>query len=93
MQGDGYAMDTKWLNIKPESKNVSEMRHDPIAFNKAMKKWHAQIMIAGKSLFIGYYDNEEAAAVDYARAVFRYKGQGALDKARERRGLFPDIQV
>eukprot|EP00985_Skeletonema_marinoi_P030622 scaffold32934_cov175-Skeletonema_marinoi.AAC.6 len=59
-------------------------KYKGVYFNKAMKKWHAQIMIAGKSLFIGYYDNDEEAAVDYARAVFKFKGQGALDKARER---------
>ena len=40
---------------------------------------------------IGYYDNEEAAAVDYARAVFKYKGQGALDKAREQDSIIIDL--
>ena len=28
----------------------------------------------GKQRLIGYYDDEEEAAVDYARAVFLYKG-------------------
>ena len=47
-------------------------------------------MIAGNQRNIGYYEkysldeNEEAAATDYARAVFKYKGQDALDKARKR---------
>eukprot|EP00577_Skeletonema_sp_RCC1716_P028353 CAMPEP_0113395796 /NCGR_PEP_ID=MMETSP0013_2-20120614/13399_1 /TAXON_ID=2843 ORGANISM="Skeletonema costatum, Strain 1716" /NCGR_SAMPLE_ID=MMETSP0013_2 /ASSEMBLY_ACC=CAM_ASM_000158 /LENGTH=64 /DNA_ID=CAMNT_0000280059 /DNA_START=60 /DNA_END=250 /DNA_ORIENTATION=- /assembly_acc=CAM_ASM_000158 len=31
--------------------------------------------------------NEEEASVDYARAVFKFKGQGALDKLSERRAL------
>eukprot|EP00984_Skeletonema_dohrnii_P020663 scaffold10143_cov119-Skeletonema_dohrnii-CCMP3373.AAC.2 len=48
-----------------------------------MNKWQAQISIEGKHRHIGYYENEEAAAADFARAVFKYKGQGALDKARE----------
>uniref|UniRef100_A0A7S2LTU9 AP2/ERF domain-containing protein n=1 Tax=Skeletonema marinoi TaxID=267567 RepID=A0A7S2LTU9_9STRA len=48
-----------------------------------MNKWQAQIRIDGMNRHIGYYDNEEEAATDYARAVFKYKGQGALDKARE----------
>eukprot|EP00984_Skeletonema_dohrnii_P017348 scaffold7875_cov71-Skeletonema_dohrnii-CCMP3373.AAC.1 len=54
-----------------------------VCFNKQMNKWQAQIYIDGKDQRIGYYENEEEAAVDYARAVFKYKGQGALDKARE----------
>ncbi|KAK1739945.1 putative AP2/ERF family transcription factor family protein [Skeletonema marinoi] len=62
-------------------------KYTGVSFDKRMNKWHAQIMIAGKSRNIGYYENEEEAAVDYARALFKYKGQGALDKARERRAL------
>eukprot|EP00985_Skeletonema_marinoi_P016761 scaffold9054_cov137-Skeletonema_marinoi.AAC.4 len=58
-------------------------KYKGVYFNKPMKKWQTQIMIAGKSQFIGYYDNDEEAAVDYARAVSKFKGQGALDKARE----------
>jgi len=27
----------------------------------------------GKRHYIGYYENEEEAAIDYARAVFKYK--------------------
>eukprot|EP00984_Skeletonema_dohrnii_P017927 scaffold8260_cov112-Skeletonema_dohrnii-CCMP3373.AAC.8 len=60
-------------------------KYTGVSFNKSKNKWTAQIRIAGKSRFIGSYDNEEEAAADYARAVFKYKGQGALDKARERR--------
>ena len=44
----------------------------------------AQIKIEGKLRHIGYYENEEEAVGDYARAVVKYKGQGALDKVRER---------
>eukprot|EP00573_Skeletonema_grethae_P003932 CAMPEP_0201700566 /NCGR_PEP_ID=MMETSP0578-20130828/29116_1 /ASSEMBLY_ACC=CAM_ASM_000663 /TAXON_ID=267565 /ORGANISM="Skeletonema grethea, Strain CCMP 1804" /LENGTH=36 /DNA_ID= /DNA_START= /DNA_END= /DNA_ORIENTATION= len=35
-------------------------------------------MIDGKRHVIGNYHNEEEAAGDYARALFKYKGQGAL---------------
>ena len=34
-----------------------------------MNKWVATIRIDGKQHFIGVYENEEEAAVDYARAV------------------------
>eukprot|EP00984_Skeletonema_dohrnii_P001455 scaffold463_cov107-Skeletonema_dohrnii-CCMP3373.AAC.5 len=62
-------------------------KYTGVSFNKASHKWNAQIMIDGKVHFIGCYDNEEEAAVDYARAVFKYKGQGALDKAREQKTI------
>eukprot|EP00984_Skeletonema_dohrnii_P030819 scaffold22636_cov63-Skeletonema_dohrnii-CCMP3373.AAC.1 len=42
-------------------------------------------MIEGKTRHVGLYENEEEAAVDYARAVVKYKGQGVLDNAREER--------
>ncbi len=53
-------------------------------------KWQAQITFHGKSHRIAYYENEEEAAIDYARAVFKYHGQEALDKARKRKssGIF-----
>ncbi|KAK1739960.1 AP2/ERF family transcription factor [Skeletonema marinoi] len=59
-------------------------KYKGVSFNKSTNKWHAKIMIEGKARFIGSYENEEEAAVDYARAAFKLKGQGALDKARER---------
>ncbi|KAK1742625.1 hypothetical protein QTG54_006222 [Skeletonema marinoi] len=42
-----------------------------VTFHKQANKWIAQIMIEGKPCWIGSYDNEEEAAVDYARAVFK----------------------
>ena len=64
-----------------------------VSFNKAMNKWKAQISTDGKQKFIGYYDNEEDAATDYARAVFKYKGQTALEKAREQSKSEPAINI
>jgi|SaaInl74LU_5_DNA_1037368.scaffolds.fasta_scaffold22582_1 hypothetical protein len=54
-------------------------------FHKQVNKWAAQITVEGKHRHIGAYENEEEAAMDFARAVLKYKGQGALDKAREQR--------
>ena len=45
-----------------------------VFFNKKSNKWQAQINLDGKQRRIGYYDDENEAAVDYARAVFKYKG-------------------
>ena len=36
-------------------------------------KGQAQVNFDGKQRTIGYYDNEDEAAVDYARAVFKQK--------------------
>ncbi|KAK1742622.1 AP2/ERF family transcription factor [Skeletonema marinoi] len=58
-------------------------KYTGVSFHKQMNKWQAQIQIEGKKRCIGFYENEEEAAVDYARAVFKYKCQGALDKAME----------
>ena len=65
--------------------NIKEgaSKYAGVYFNKKRKKWETRIVIDGKQPHIGYYENEEKAAIDYARAVFKYKGQGALDKARE----------
>ena len=51
-------------------------KYTGVSFNKTKHKWNAQIMIAGKVRLIGVYENEEEAAVDYARAVFKYKDKG-----------------
>ena len=53
-----------------------------VYFDKVRNKWKSEISIDGKKYYVGYYKNEEDAAVDYARAVFKYKGQQVLDKTR-----------
>eukprot|EP00984_Skeletonema_dohrnii_P002204 scaffold755_cov83-Skeletonema_dohrnii-CCMP3373.AAC.1 len=40
--------------------------------HKATNKWRARIMIDGKQRHVGYYDTDKEAAVDYARARFKY---------------------
>ena len=69
----------------PRSKGEGASKYTGVTFNKERNKWAAQIIIEGKNRHIGCYVNEEEAAIDYARAVFRYKGQGELDKAREQK--------
>ena len=57
-------------------------KYTGVSLSKRKNKWAAHINIDGKQHSIGYYDNEEEAAVDYARAIFKYKGQkgqGALE--------------
>eukprot|EP00986_Skeletonema_menzelii_P003882 scaffold1257_cov140-Skeletonema_menzelii.AAC.1 len=57
-------------------------KYTGVHFNKERNKWQSRITVEGKERLIGHYENEEEAAVDYARAVYKYRGQEALDKAR-----------
>ena len=59
----------------------SSSKYVGVVFNQTTKKWQAQIYIDGKNHFIGRYGNEEDAAKDYARAVFKYKA-GKDDKSK-----------
>ena len=65
---------------KYKSKNGSS-KYEGVYFNKANNKWNAQITIDGKQHYIGAYDNEEEAAVDYARAA-HMKGVEIIQKGR-----------
>jgi hypothetical protein len=49
-------------------------KYKGVTFLKQINRWQARIAIEGKHHLIGYYENEEAAAICYARAVFKYKG-------------------
>ncbi len=93
-KADGFILDLSDVPPQPpilkrEGHNIKEgaSKYVGVTFHKPVNKWHAKIKIEGKKRHIGYYsyENEEEAAVDYARAVFKYKGQEALDKARERK--------
>ena len=88
-KADGFVLDLSDVPRQqpiPKSKgHIKEgsSKYVGVTFSKAMNKWHAKIKIEGKNRHIGYYENEEEAAVDYARAVFKYRGQDVLDKLRE----------
>ena len=48
-------------------------KYTGIYYDATFSKWKAQIMVEGKVRAIGYYDEEEDAAADYARAAYKYK--------------------
>ena len=56
-------------------------KYTGVHFINPINKWQAQIWLEGKYYHIGSYEDEEQAAVDYARAVFKYKG---VDNAKEK---------
>ncbi|KAL7452340.1 hypothetical protein ACHAWC_005310 [Mediolabrus comicus] len=73
--------------IPKSSRRIKEgtSKYTGVSFDKRANKWRANIGIEGKQRFIGYYDNEEEAAVDYARAVFKYRGDGT-EEPKEKEG-------
>ena len=79
-QRDSFAIDLSGVPPQPpipkSSGRIKEgaSKYTGVFLNQQRYKWVAQIRIDGKLLLIGYYDDEEEAAVDYARAVFKYKG-------------------
>lgn len=48
-------------------------KYTGVYYEAKQMKWKAQIMVEGKVRSIGYYDNEQDAAADYARAAYKYK--------------------
>jgi len=59
------------LILKSSGKDGTS-KYQGVQFNKARDTWQATIVIDGAHHFIGYYNSEEEAAVDYARAVCKY---------------------
>lgn len=64
--------------------NEGTSKYKGVSYNKQSNKWHATITVKGKQRHIGYYDDEEEAAVDYARAVFKYTADRTEGKATNR---------
>eukprot|EP00985_Skeletonema_marinoi_P010999 scaffold5180_cov74-Skeletonema_marinoi.AAC.4 len=62
------------LPVPKSHDRVGSSRYQGVYFNKSRNKWKARIKIDGKTHSIGNYANEEEAAVDYARALFKYGG-------------------
>ena len=59
--------------LRTDNPNCS--KYTGVYYEKKQLKWKAQIMVEGKVRSIGYYDNEEDAAADYARAAYKYKAR------------------
>jgi ribosomal protein L12E/L44/L45/RPP1/RPP2 len=49
-------------------------KYTGVYFDKVRKKWKAQIKIDGTHCTLGRFNDEEAAGVAYATALFKYKG-------------------
>ena len=59
-------------NAKLSSKNTSGCKG--VSFNKTKNKWRARITIDGIEIHLGYFDNEQDAALAYDVATIFYSG-------------------
>ena len=77
---DSFIIDLSDVPPKPPILKPSDRikegasKYTGVYSDKAKKKWISKIQIDGKYRYIGCYEKEEEAAVDYARALFKYKG-------------------
>ena len=62
-------------NTRRRPVKAGSSKYTGVYYEKTAAKWKAQIMVDGIVRSIGYYENEEAAALDYARAAFKYKAK------------------
>lgn len=60
-------------NTRRRPVKAGSSKYTGVYRDKSIGKWKAQIMVHGRVRSIGYYDNEEDAAGDYAKAAFKYK--------------------
>lgn len=81
------------LRICTQKENVRNQRKYPegrtskykgVHWNKAKNKWHAQIKIRPKTIYLGLYNHEDDAAEAYNAAATKYFGEFAcLNETKE----------
>eukprot|EP00984_Skeletonema_dohrnii_P021415 scaffold10688_cov144-Skeletonema_dohrnii-CCMP3373.AAC.8 len=71
------------------SRKHGTSKYEGVSFDKGGNKWKAQIAIDGETHYIGTYANEEDAAVDHARAVFKYNSTSISMRKRKRKLFSP----
>ena len=62
-------------NSLPKKNGTS--RYKGVHFHKGDSKWHAEIRVMGKKLYLGSYDREEEAAIAYNAAALAAWGEYA----------------
>jgi len=61
------SMNKPFIKTKPSSS-----KYRGVSWSKSQKKWHVQIGLKGKHIFVGYFDNEIDAAKAYDNAARKY---------------------
>jgi hypothetical protein len=82
--GDGLNNQRSNIRLATPSQNACNQRaiqgvsrYRGVSWNKAARKWHAQIKAEGRRLHLGLFDEERAAAVAYDQAAIRHFGEFA----------------
>jgi hypothetical protein len=63
---------------KPIRFNSATSKFKGVCWKKSNKKWVSEIMCNGKTTFLGYFTNEEAAAKAYDQAALHFHGEFAV---------------
>ncbi len=67
------------LNMANSKKSVGKSsKHKGVIWNKARKKWHAQIGFNGDNIYLGLFDNEDDAGEAYVVAAIQLFGEFAF---------------
>jgi hypothetical protein len=65
-------------NRNIRSSTGSSSKYKGVSWHKATNKWHAQIKVDGKSKHLGYFINEDNAALAYNKVARKYFGEFAF---------------
>jgi hypothetical protein len=81
-------LDNRRCNLRPATnyqngynrrkQNNNTSGYTGVYWNRAAKKWKAEIGVTGKSIFLGYYDDKKEAAKIYDKAALKYHGEFAV---------------
>lgn len=63
---------------RPKAKSNCWSRYKGVSFRTDQKQWVAEIQVNGKSIFLGYFNDEVEAAKAYDRAARKYHGEYAV---------------
>jgi len=85
---NGKPLDNRKTNLRPATRqqnswNMSKplkascSKYKGVAFHKREKKWSAQIIIDGRQISLGTFEDETEAAKEYDKAAKKYFGQFA----------------
>jgi hypothetical protein len=66
-------MNKPFIKTKPSSS-----KYRGVSWSKSQKKWHVQIGLKGKCIFIGYFEDEISAAKAYDTAAKKYHKEFAV---------------
>ena len=59
-------------------RNSKGSKYTGVSLDRDGQKWRVRIVIDGESRFLGYYDDEKAAAMAFDKAAWKHRGQFAF---------------